>query len=144
MSFLRPRTGALPVVVMGAAIAFALSAEGCDDRACLEWSASLGACPSQGDARMYFGECSDVTAVLSGPSFIDDDGGLCCYDVKHTDAHVIHCSDETSTNGGPNDGASFSGSSETSTSEPSTRSFPTTGTTSTTTTTDGSGGQTGN
>jgi hypothetical protein len=82
---------------MSAAVAFAISAQGCDDRACFEWAEAVGPCPSQTAAPQYFGDCSDVTAVKSGPTFIDDLGGLCCYDVTHNDNHFIPCSDTTTT-----------------------------------------------
>jgi hypothetical protein len=89
----------LPWLVIGASVALAVTAEGCTDRACFEWSKQAqGACPAQADARDFFGECSDVKQVDSGPSYLDDLGGLCCYDVTHSaPGKFIPCQMSTTT-----------------------------------------------
>ncbi len=89
----------LPWLVMGAAVTLAVTAEGCADRACLEWRQQAeGACPRQADAQPFFGVCSDVKAVVSEPTFLADMGGLCCYDVTHRAAEKsIPCNGSTTT-----------------------------------------------
>jgi hypothetical protein len=89
----------LPGLLLGVAVALAVTAEGCNDRACLEWNEMAeGSCPAQADALGFFGECSDVKKVLSAPTYLADEGGLCCYDVIHRPlASPIPCRVTTTT-----------------------------------------------
>ena len=78
-------------------LALALSAEGCNDRACFEWSPPQGPCPGQKDAIGFFGGCGSISAVKSGPSS-EEDGTLCCYDVVSVgQGEPPECSSEPTT-----------------------------------------------
>ncbi|MEO7329633.1 MAG: hypothetical protein ABI193_13725 [Minicystis sp.] len=69
---------------LGACVALAIpisavvGSSGCGQTVCVQWAASKGACPSQLDARLLFGTCSEIQTV-DGEAVAGDN--LCCYPV---------------------------------------------------------------
>lgn len=80
----------LGLLVMGSAVFYA----GCTERACFQWTAAEGACPSQPDALKFFEDpncgAGEIESVDSNGEYEDDE--VCCYDVtKRDDTYGYEC-----------------------------------------------------
>ena len=64
---------------------------GCKSTACVQWSESRGACPSQEEALAYLTPSCDELTVSSVLSEAEQEDGLCCYDVEESDENIYVC-----------------------------------------------------
>ncbi len=74
---------------------------GCTDRACLDWPAERGECPSRDDAFKRFGGQSCVGPIKDVLSEAERDGEtVCCYEVEKRKGNDRSCASGASTSAG--------------------------------------------
>jgi hypothetical protein len=69
----------------------AVASAGCTDKACIQWSADKGVCPSKEDAvKRFFGQScdADIQTVLTEGQL---DGDACCYEVEKRGSGELGC-----------------------------------------------------
>lgn len=73
---------------------------GCTDRACLDWPAERGECPSSADALKRFGGQSCVAPIKDVLSEAEYDEAACCYEVEKRKVNDRSCGPGSSTASG--------------------------------------------